>query len=181
MKKLLVLLLFLSLSVPVFAGAYVPWYEDTRPQKLRPATETVSTKPAPEVVKYVETKTVEKLVERPKPAPSKGFAAGIYGLYPTLSYAGTDYEIEGGYTSLLSDQSAIIRGAGNFWQSPDKWTTLKAGLSIFPGDGPLCGLFVGAEQYITPSISLIGDIYPVKFGNDKTTIAEGTIGARSYF
>jgi len=174
----LLLLLLVSCNTVALAGGYV----DSSPVVSSPDKIIAPDSPMPPPP-IVETKIVERIVEKtpPKPDRSYGFAAGIIGQYPVLVWAGSDFEIAAGYSSRLGDQSAIIQGAGYFYKSADGWTNLKAGLALFPGNGPLCGLFAGAEQFITSNISLTGDIHGIQFGNDKTNLCVGVLGARVYF
>lgn len=191
-----IVLLLLCFSLPSFAGGYVP--DQTGPNdetytppdsRLKQVLENPPVEPESSSIQTVWGKgsfrqspeeIAKQVVEQLRPIPKQGVAVGIYGGFPTLSYVGSDVEIEAGYTRILSDQRAVIRGAGNIWKSADKYTSLKAGLAIFPDSIPCWGLFVGIEQFITPNVSVAGDMYPFQSGSGVTNLAIGVLGARYY-
>lgn len=133
--------------------------------------------PSPPIEKIIE-RVVEKAPA--KVAPSRGLAIGFCGNYPTLAYVGIDLEIEAGYTSRFSDASAVVRASGVFYASDDCWTQLKAGLGVFPGDGPLWGVYAELEQFLAPSVSVSGSLWPIKSGNNQTIIGDAVVSGRLY-
>jgi hypothetical protein len=181
MRKLLVFLLVLSIAFPCFAGA--AWYEDTRPQKLRPvkAPEVVSEKPAPEVVRYVETKTIEKLVEKPKENPARNFYIGYLGNYSALGWNNDWINLQVGYNSLAGNQSALLKVDGLLWQSKDAWTKLNIGGLVLLDANSMFGFVINAEQYLTPSLSIGASLIPIMSGSASTNLGTAFLEGRWYF
>ncbi|MFA5114392.1 MAG: hypothetical protein WC529_08930 [Candidatus Margulisiibacteriota bacterium] len=106
------------------------------------------------------------------------FAVGFYGDLPTLTISPRpENEITLGLTACNGDLRAVIRGAGSLYQSADPLTTVKAGLSVFPGDVPAWGVFVGFEQKIAENLRLFADLYPVMAGG-QTVIGRVIYGGR---
>lgn len=136
------------------------------------------------ITKLVEEKVMEELAKNDIGpnivAPSEGFALGIHGIYPEVSYDFGLMTLGVGYTSVLDDQSGLIRGSALFYSSDDMLTEMSVGVAMFPGNGPLYGMFVKVEQFITHSVSVSGAIYGLKSGNDQTIISEGVLGAKLY-
>lgn len=178
MKKLLICLMILSFSVPCLAGS-MSSKKDINPVTAyeAPTFREVleSEQPAREV------KIITKVVEKEKPMPSNGFYTGFSENYPVLGYDFGDLTAEIGYTSIASNQSGIIKGDWTFYRSEDKYTELKLAGAIYPGTAPLYGILIGAEQYLTPSISISGYIAPIKTGDGVDIISSSAIGTKLYF
>lgn len=192
MKKLFIVFvsLLLCLSSISFAGAFVPNEEEyippEPPVQVQPEKSSMQSvlqrgpvwgqaefKPSAESI-------IKQAIDQIHPAPQQGMAAGLNGFYPSLSYRGINAEVEIGYSNRAGDQSGIISGSGIIWESKDRWTATKAGLSVFPGGAPAWGFFVGLEQYLAKNISISANLYPLK-GGGQTIIGDATISGRMYF
>jgi len=181
MKKLLIFALLTILSVPSFAGGMSSKKDIRRANEYQAPSEVRRTleseKPAPGTRYIRETKYIEK----EKLAPSQGFYTGFSENYPVLGYDFGDLSAEIGYTSIAEDQSGLIKGDWTFWRSEDKYTELKIAGAVYPGTVPLYGVLIGAEQYLTSSISISGYIAPIKTGDSMEIISSSAIGGRIYF
>lgn len=118
-----------------------------------------------------------QVVSDVKQYPCEGFAAGFHGAVPTVSYDDGSLDLEIGYTKIAGDQSGLVRAGWKVWDSEDKWTVVKLGGAMFPGTVPVYGVYAEAEQYLTRTASVLGTIYPVKFG-DADILSQAAIGGR---
>ena len=173
---LLVSLLVFCNSVAL-AGGFVDVRHTSRKIPVERVLPPDTAMPSPPI-----ERTIERVVEKApaKPAPAQGLALGFHGNYPTVTFVGTDLEIEAGYTSRFSDASAVLRGAGVAWASEDRYTLIKAGLAVFPGNGPAWGVYGELEQFLTPTVSISGALYPIKSGNGQTIWGDAIVSGRVY-
>ena len=177
MKNFLAALLLASLfALPSLAGAFL----DTMNAEyvVAPADKVVPVK-TPETI--IERHFVQKLVKEPKAKREIGWATGFNGDLPSLTNKGADCEIEIGASSVNDLANLIIKGAATIYTTDNKYTEIKCGLSLFSGAKTQAGLFVGLEQYLTSSVSIGADIYPIITGNNSTTIGQAFITGRVYF
>lgn len=180
MKKMILPLLLIALSLPVFAGAYVDT-SNYAPRKI--SLKNPAPVADPVVKEIIREKTIEKLVEKPKPAPALGWFGGFNGMTPTLGYAGTDCDLEIGYAKIDGDQIGLVKAGAILSQSADAYRKVKFLVAVYPGNqsGVATGFGVGIEQYLDPALSISGDIYPIRFGNGHDHLGDVQIGARLYF
>lgn len=179
MRKALVLILAMCVCASAaFAGGI------SGVQRKHPVNrvEVAEQPPAMTDARPVEYRVIERTIEKAadKGAPSRGFAAGLHGAYPELSYSWDVFDAGIGYMSVGGDQSGLVKVGMRVFESPDKWTAVKVGASAFPGTEPSGGIFVGAEGFLSPSTSITGDIYPALSGG-RTDICRAVVGGRLYF
>ena len=174
---LLLVSLLVSCNSVALAGGYIEYSppQEKVADKILPADTAM---PSPPVERIIERTVVEKAPA--KPAPAQGLALGFHGNYPTITFVGTDLEIEAGYTSRFSDASAVLRGAGVAWASEDRYTLIKAGLAVFPGAIPTWGIYGELEQFLTPTVSISGALYPIKSGSGQSIWGDAIVSGRVY-
>lgn len=134
-----------------------------------------------QVVKIIEKPVITKeVIKEPRPVPSEGLAIGMHGAMPKLAWKYGMLDISGGYTSLAGDQKALVKIVVPFYQSQDRWTQLKAGGAVVLDSVNSYGCLLEVEQYLTPSVSVIGDVYLLRGSSTGTDIGVGALGGRLY-
>ena len=121
-------------------------------------------------------------VDEPKTPAKHGLFLGIYNQFPTMGYDFDGNQFEIGYLNDNGDQQGLIKGSIRLAESKDGYSLSNIGAIFLPGvaDSPNIGVFIGAEQFLSPSISLTGDIVALT-GNNKSYVPRGTFGAKLKF
>jgi hypothetical protein len=184
MKKIILLLAIAAVAGTCWAGAYIDGVDEvllSKPPAFVCAESDQRIDGLVNRVNAIDEQIAGLKVVKPAPKPQKGLAVGFNGQLPTLAYATRDYEVEVGYTSRAGDRSALVRAAGALGRLDGGNTVFKAGLTLYPGTNPSCGVSVGLERYLAPNVSVSADIYPVKVGGGADIIGDAVVGGRLYF
>jgi hypothetical protein len=182
-------LCFVLLSVS-YAGAYVPWYEDSRSQKLvvpkssSPDSDIGSVPSHDPFVEQPEEKTivVEKRYVPEKMPPLKGSAIGFYSSIPSILIDNPYWPIELGLCLDNQDSAGLIRLTYPLGSIDSGYLSFQAGiLGLIDSNTQLpIGLSLGIRQYLSPFVSLDLDIYPLRFGSG-WRLGDAMIGAKVHF
>lgn len=154
MKKLIILLLILTLSLPVFAGAYIP---ETEAEKIGIALPS----------DYLPEKIIERQIvmkEAKEIKPLYGLTLGFVNDYPMIGYSTQSNFIEAGGHNVNGDWSGMIRFGSiipNGLLKLPKYARLHAGMAINIGltGKPNTGLFLGGEENIDERTILFADVF----------------------
>ena len=182
MKKIIVALAIMVAVGTCWAGAYVEGVDEVLLSKPPVYAETDQRVDGlVNRVNAIDEQIAGLKAVKPAPKPQKGLAVGLNGQYPVLVFATQDCEVELGYTSRVGDQSALVRAAGALGRLDGGNTVFKAGLTLYPGTIPSCGMSVGVERYLAPNVSASADLYIIKFGGGADIIGDAVVGGRLYF
>ena len=164
MKRLLIAILLLNISVPSFAGAFVESpFNRALLSKPEPQTYHNPPVPPPPIERIIERQIVMK--ETKEIVPIYGITLGFVSDYPLIGYCTKDLFIDAGLQNIDGDDSAMILAGGIMQGLPyitlPKFTYPRVGIALNPGATakPLVGIFCGIERWLDERISVNADVY----------------------
>ncbi|MBU1666767.1 MAG: hypothetical protein KKG92_15450 [Gammaproteobacteria bacterium] len=184
MKKIIVGLMVFALVAPCFAGLIA---NDKAPKLnerylIDKKIDSVSAKFSAETEQL--RKHVAELESKKSTSTelSNGLAVGFYGNVPILEAPAPFSKISFGYSDENGDYFGLIRIACPIIEIKKSFAFVNVGAAaVVDNEVVSGGLFLGVQKYLSPSVSLLGDIYPWYGNADYYTIGTATFGAKIYF